>query len=157
MQNKPHRRPVRSVDGMRLPRRTIQPTPAPRPGPRARPVAEPIKQQQPAARPAPKDPFWKKTLRLIGQTALFLLFLALAFIMQSPLIGQVFVLIYAVVAFVRHINSRTTFVLVLGCFGVMLYASARSDVVLASTFATYAFMLLVVATISLALEVRSEI
>lgn len=146
----------RSVDG-------ILPTSSPqrqlkRPQTPPRPKTQPERLREALFVPAPQSlPFWKKALRAIGQTLLFMLLLILGLLIQSAAIGQLAIFLYALAAFIFKISSRMTFFLVLGCFMVVLFASARSDITLAATFAMYAFLLLVIGTISLAREVRSEI
>jgi len=80
-----------------------------------------------------------------------------AFLAQSPAFGQIAIFIYAIAAFIWHISSRTTFTMAVMALGLVLFASIRSDVTLAGTFAIYAFLLLIVGTLTLWREVRSEI
>jgi hypothetical protein len=77
----------------------------------------------------------------------------LALVAQSLVLGQVAIVIYAIVAIVRRINSRTTFafaLLILTSVVIML-AINRTNV-LAGHFAIYAFLLLLIGTVSMGLE-----
>jgi len=81
--------------------------------------------------------------------------LATGLLLQSMAIGELLIGLYAVVALMKHIASRTTFALALvslGCIVLLLFA--RPDSTLKTNFATYAFLLLVVGAISLTVETR---
>lgn len=80
----------------------------------------------------------------------------LGFLMRSVLIGQVVIILYAIAVFVLKIESRTTFLLVLISFGIVLMGVMTSDTALASLFSTYALLLLIVGIISLGLETKRE-
>lgn len=99
----------------------------------------------------------RRGLGLMLQFFALLSLFAVGFLLRSLMVGQAIILIYAIFAFIFRIESRTTFIFVLISFGVVLTASLRSDTTLASVFAVYAFLLLVVGTISLGREVRNEI
>jgi hypothetical protein len=161
-------RPRRSVDGIvarTSPPRPIRARPHQPTAPRPHAVARPptASQAHSTPRPEPKKPskpavpFWKKVVNFVGQVALFFVLLAIGLLIQSPIIGQLFIILYGIGVFIWHISSRTTFILVLGCFGVVLFASIKANFPLATTFAMYAFLLLIIGTISLAGEVRNEI
>lgn len=153
----PQRR-SQSIDGVRPARQAGRPVTI-----HNRPVSRPIdrsmvKQPQPTPQQVEKSmPLWKRSLKKLFQLFLFLCLIIFALLVQSPMIGQLAVLVYAVVALIFRFSSRTTFILAIMSFLLVLLASARSDVNLAQTFSAYAFLLLVVGTISLAREVRSEI
>jgi hypothetical protein len=151
------RRPTRSIDGVFGASPAKPHAASPRPPTQVRYRQDAAPKATPINKPMQKPAFWKRAFKAIGQTILFVLLLAVGLIIQSPLIGQAIIILYAIAALIWHIRSRTTFFLVLGCFMVVLFASARSDITLASTFAMYALLLLIIGTISLAFEVRSEI
>jgi len=76
-------------------------------------------------------------------------------LLQSLVAGELLIGIYAVVALIRQIESRTTFALALialGCIVVLLLV--RPDSALIKNFATYGFLFLLVGTLSLAHESR---
>lgn len=145
------RRPVtRSMDGFVTARQTpLAPQQAP-----PRPTTQ-YKPQQ--AQKASKQPLWKRAAISIGHVVLFVSVLVGVFLIQSALIGQLVIILYGLIVFFLKLSSRKTFFLVLGCISVVTFASVRSDIMLANTFAMYAFFLLIIATLSLAREVRSEI
>ncbi|HTE58291.1 MAG TPA: hypothetical protein VK694_06110 [Verrucomicrobiae bacterium] len=165
MDPRPHR-PARSVDGF-LPSRS-RATPLPRPTPMTPPAAahRPAPQAKPVAavRPAPTTPatpkkrsFFKRMVVGIGKFLLGIGIFILAFLAQSPAIGQVAIGIYAIAAIGWRISSRITFTMAVMALALVIFASIRSDVTLANTFALYVFLLLAVGTLTLWREVRSEI
>lgn len=96
-------------------------------------------------------------LKALGQAGIIFFAIALGFLGQSEILGQAILLVYAIVAFILRIPSRTTFLMALISLGVVLIASVRSQDNLAATFASYVFLLLVIGTISLVRELRDEI
>jgi len=160
----PHPRPKRSVDGFLSPAaKPPQPRPAqhrPPVRPRTAPPARhaPVVKPQPA--PQPRDTFRAKLgrfVRALLQAVLFLFLFGLGFFVQTLVIGQVAIAVYAVAAFVLKIPSRTTFLLAVLAFIIVLIAQARHQSQLASVFAIYAFLLLAVGAVTLALELRDDI
>lgn len=136
---------------------TMQPRPTPTateptPTPLPRPVQQPV-----AEEPEEHVSFPKRLLLSLGKLMLGIGMLAFAFLVQSPAFGQLAILVYAAAALIWRISSRITFILAVMALGLVLLTSVRSDVELAGTFALYAFLLLIVGTISLWREVRSEI
>lgn len=122
------------------------------------PPASSAKHQHMRTAAKPKEPRSKKSLLATLWQALFLLgALSLGLVVRSVVVGQIAVLVYAVLVFVYKIESRTTFILGLAALGVVLVSSLRGDSVLATAFAIYAFLLLAIGTISLAREVRDDI
>ena len=76
---------------------------------------------------------------------------------QSLVIGEVLIVVYAIFAFVRRVPSRTTFLLALmSLVLIVVLLTMKPESRLAQNFAVYTFLLLVIGTISLAIEVRSE-
>ena len=107
------------------------------------------------AQPARRSGF-RRFGRLLLQSFVFMVLFSVGFLLRSLLVGEIIIVLYGILAFVFRVESRTTFILVLMSFAVILIASMRSDTALASVFAVYAFLLLVVGTISLGREVHSE-
>lgn len=116
-----------------------------------------VRAEQQMTTPQPKKGSVRRGLALLLQFFALLSLFAVGFLLRSLMVGQAIILLYAIFAFIFRIESRTTFIFVLISFGVVLTASLRSDTTLASVFAVYAFLLLVVGTISLGREVRNEI
>jgi hypothetical protein len=76
---------------------------------------------------------------------------------QSAAFGQLAIVIYGVLALVRGIPSRTTFMLaLLTMLGTIVLLVFKGDVVLAQNFATYTFLLLVVGVLTLSRELKKE-
>lgn len=121
-----------------------QPLPAPKPAP----VSQP--------RPAP--PRRSKRFRsLLVNGVIIIVAVGLGLSIRSLIVGQIAIAVYAVLALVFRVSSRTTFLLAVLSLGVVLVSTVRSDSGLAGTFAAHAFLLLVVGTVCLAREVRDEI
>lgn len=139
------KRPL-SVDGVRrAPSQDASPTP---------PVqANPPKQRAyRAVRPTPtKRSYWQ-----IIQLPLLLVAGALGgFFAESLAIGLSLLAMYAIIAFVKRIASRTTFtlaLLLLAAISIMLLF--KPNMRLIGNFATYAFVLLAVGVITLGRESR---
>jgi hypothetical protein len=175
------RRPVRkAIDGFMPGPQVIRQTPQPlskpvaaQPKPQVAPAPTPprvytrpkpperseafIRAEQQMTTPQARTGGIRRGLTLLLQFFALLTLFAVGFLLRSVLVGQAIILIYAIFAFVFRIESRTTFVFVLISFGVVLTASLRSDTALASVFAVYAFLLLIVGTVSLGREVRNEV
>jgi hypothetical protein len=78
------------------------------------------------------------------------------FFMQSLAFGLVVVSVYILVAWIRRVPSRITFVLAfLALVTVVVLLTVRPNVQLASNFSTYTFMLLAGGAVSVALESRA--
>lgn len=74
---------------------------------------------------------------------------------QTLIFGEILVAAYAIFALIRRISSRTTFLLALltiVCIIVLLLI--RTNNALAANFAVYAFLLLLVGTVTLGREIR---
>jgi hypothetical protein len=92
----------------------------------------------------------QKTLRSYG--AVLAVAIALGFLAQFQIMGTIFITIYGVVSIVRRIPSRTTFILAVMSLAVTAVVLLVGRRVIAENFASYSFLLLIVATISLFLE-----
>ncbi len=110
----------------------------------------------PQARTAAKPKKAKKWLPRLKDISTVIIALILGLVVQSVLLGQVVLIIYALCVFIFRVESRTTFLLAIMSLGVILIASARADQRLAGTFGVYSFILLAIGTISLGREVRNE-
>jgi hypothetical protein len=76
---------------------------------------------------------------------------------QTAWFGIVAIAIYGIASFILHIPSRTTFTLAaLSFLTVSLLLLFKPDMVLASTFTTYAFLLLGIGVIALIIEARPQ-
>ncbi len=141
--------------------RPLAKTPNPPSAKTPEPPPVPLQANQPFATAIeinPKKPGRLKRIGAIaGQIIIFAGLLAIGFFARSVIIGQILIIIYAVFAFVMKIESRTTYILALMSLAVVLVASLRADSGLASAFAVYAFLLLVIGTLCLGREVRSEL
>lgn len=140
----------------------------PRPPQPTRPISEsrpqppkhaqfaPTPQPHPQPGQAARFSRLKKMSSLILQSLIFMSLFAVGLLLQSVVVGQLLILAYAIFVFLFRIESRTTFALALISLAVVLIASVRSDTGLASTFAVYAFLFLVIGTMALGREVRTE-
>lgn len=129
-------------------RRVAPPAPAPAPQP-IRTNAEPK-----AARPSPKVRH-RRGRKFMMLAAMGCAMLAGGMALQAAVYGELLIAAYAVYALVRRVESRTTFSLALislGCILVMLLVRPNAD--LMQNFAIYAFLLLLVGTVSLTVETR---
>jgi hypothetical protein len=104
--------------------------------------------------PSPKAK--KKLLTLLLEVVAVGVTLIVGPLIQMVVVGEILLLIYLICALVFRIDSRTTFLLALLSLGVVLVGTARANQTLASVFAVYAFLFLVIGTISLGREVRAE-
>lgn len=78
--------------------------------------------------------------------------IALGFLAQFQIMGTIFIIVYGIISVIKRIPSRTTFILAvisLGVTAVVLLVGRRA---IAENFASYSFLLLIVATINLCLE-----
>ena len=121
------------------------------PGQQPQPFAKP-QPAQAATKPQPVRRRWHTGVQLL---LLVSMMLVAGILLQSLVAGELLIGIYAVVALIRQIESRTTFALALialGCIVVLLLV--RPDSALIKNFATYGFLFLLVGTLSLAHESR---
>lgn len=78
--------------------------------------------------------------------------IALGFLAQFQIVGVIFIAVYGVMSLVKRIASRSTFILALlalAATAVLLMIGRRS---LAENFASYSFLLFIVAIINVCLE-----
>ncbi|HSW99001.1 MAG TPA: hypothetical protein VLF71_04130 [Candidatus Saccharimonadales bacterium] len=143
------RRPAATPQAARgsLPRQPQQPNPAPHP------TAPPPRRLDFTA---PQQP---RHRRRWWQSLLFpcaiLVCLSASFVVQSLPLGMAAIAVYGIVAWARHIPSRVSFIMAfLALLTVVILLVVRQNVDLASNFATYAFLLLVVGIASTMLESR---
>jgi hypothetical protein len=135
----------------------------------ARPMQQPMRPAQPkapegsVARPgrpyqmhpddAPRPSFWQRVqlplLIMVGMVA--------GFFVQSLVFGIAIIVTYGVVATILHVPSRITFALAfISLLTVPALLLIKSNVELASNFATYTFLLLVIGVIALSIEARPQ-
>lgn len=179
MSREVYRRPVKntyrraSVDGFlpsaRTPRRAhalvqpqhthmqIQTAPQQHTSTTTPPVAPP--DQPPAAQnfSAQMQPKKQHRFALLQDIGIAIAACVLGFLIQSPVVGQVAIAAYAICVFVFRMDSRPTFVLALLALAMVLFSNVRANGTAAGTYAVYAFLLLVVGTISLGREARNEL
>lgn len=117
--------------------------------------------------PAPR--LYKKTfaapVRRVGRTKLVLqgiattvLAIVLGLAAGAQSIGEAAIAVYAVIALSLRFSSRTSFTLALLAFGMIMLLNVLCPASgLASNFAVYAFLLLIVGTLSQALETRQAV
>lgn len=111
--------------------------------------------QQPSHQKGEKE---KSFLRRNGSFITFLLGMALiGFLVQFQWIGYIVVIIYAVIALLRRIPARTTFILALVTLAVVPVAVLSLNELVARNFAAYSFALLVFGVISTVVELRREL
>ena len=83
--------------------------------------------------------------------------IALAFFSNFLYVGQLFIGVYAILALTLGIKSQTTFKLALASLAcIVLITLIKPGTALAENFAVFAFLFLVIGTISMAIEVRRE-
>ena len=93
----------------------------------------------------------------VQMTAILVLSVVLGLAASNQSIGAIAIAIYAVIALVARFGSGTSFALaVLAFFMLMTMEITRPTNNLSANFAVYAFLLLVVGTVSLWVEVRQE-
>lgn len=96
-------------------------------------------------------------LRRHGSLLLFLLAMALlGFLAQFQWIGDILLVVYAVVAIIKRLSARTTFITALLTLGMVPVAIIFANWTIAQNFAAYSFILLVFGVISTTVELRQE-
>jgi len=155
------------------PQSTPAPVPVITPAPPVSRVAQPQPSaiaRQPASQAAPKPsyapsevlqqqetPVKKRRFAWLAMPMLAIVGMGAGFLLQSLLIGQVMLLLYAVWAFWRRVPSKTTFLMGLMTFGTtVLFFTVRQNGQLAQNFAVYTFWIVVIGTISMAIEIRES-
>lgn len=99
----------------------------------------------------------KSLLKTLEIPAIILGSVIIGYLMQSLQLGEIAIGAYAIAAIIFKIASRTTFALaLLSLFVIVMLTIAKPGSTLATNFAVYTFLLLVVGTISLGREVRAE-
>lgn len=127
-------------------------------------AAQPTRQAAPEPAYAPSQvlqqeetPVKKKRFAWLAMPLLAVAGMSAGFLVQSLLIGQAMLLVYAIWAFWRRVPSRTTFLLGLLTFGTtVLFFTVRQNGELAQNFAVYTFWIVVIGTISMAIEIRES-
>jgi hypothetical protein len=106
---------------------------------------------------APLRPAGRTKLLLQG-IVITLLAMVLGLAASAQSVGEMAIAIYAIVALVTRFPSGTSFVLaLLALMMIALLETLRPMSNLAANFAIYAFLLLVVGTLSLSLEMRQAV
>ncbi len=121
---------------------------------RARPPqpAPPPVQSAPEPAAAAGRHRWLRAGQYIGLTVLII---AAGILMQFVVAGEILIAAYAVVVLLRHIPSRVTFLGALGSIGYIIFMLFTNlNQTLLKNFAMYAFLLLLIGTLSLAREGR---
>jgi hypothetical protein len=102
-------------------------------------------------------PALRRTLQILQVPAIILGSLVGGILVQSLVIGQVVLAVYAIAALIFRIDSRTTFILAFlllcGLVGLLIF---RTNNAIATNFAVYTFILLLVGVVSLLREVRER-
>jgi hypothetical protein len=115
-------------------------------------VAQTPKPQSKPIQHAKRSPIRKLHIPLILISAV-----GVGLFLQSQTSGEVIIAIYAVYAVIKHVSSRITFILALvALISVALLSAVQADSTMTDNFAVYAFLLLVVGTICMGLELRHE-
>jgi energy-coupling factor transporter transmembrane protein EcfT len=140
---------------MPIPRKQPAATPQPQTPPQA--AAQPLQQPQRLTFTAPQQlqprrRWWQR----LAFPAVILLCLCASFLVQSLPLGMGAIAVYAVVAWIKKLPSRYSFVMAfLSLTTVIVLLVVRQNVDLASNFSTYTFLLLVVGIISVMLESKT--
>lgn len=92
----------------------------------------------------------QKAIRSYG--AVIALAIALGFLAQFQIMGAIFITIYGIISVIKGIPSRTSFLLALMSLAVTAAVLLIGRRAIAENFASYSFLLLIVAIISLCLE-----
>ncbi len=148
--------PVRRPRPAELDLRKLGPQPA-EPPTISRPAAPPptpaAAPDQPAVAPSPQAPpkprFWQRELvhyPVIGAVALVAAFNSTA--------GQIMVALYGIVALVRHVDAKISFGIALAMLLAIPLFQAIGRAGIADNAAIYAFELLVIGTVSAAIQLR---
>ena len=146
---------AKSIDGVaRRPQVAAPPALAP---PMAAHKPAPAPQRRTFTAPpalTPRRRWWHKLLFPLA----IVLCLCASFLVQSLPMGMAAIAVYAVVAWLRRFPSRYSFGLAfLSLATVVVLLVVRQNVDLASNFATYTFLFIVVGTVSSTLESRANL
>lgn len=97
----------------------------------------------------------KKRFSWLAMPLLALAGMAAGFLVQSLLVGQIMLALYALYALWRRVPSRTTFTLGMLTFvATVLFFAVRQNGQQAQNYAIYTFWLVVIGTISMIFEIR---
>lgn len=109
----------------------------------------PTRQHVAATAPVKRRRWWQPLLLL----AIILLCLSASFLVESLPLGMAAIAIYAAIAWAKRLPSRYSFSLAVLSLGtVIVLLLVRQDVLLASNFATYTFLFLVIGTVAALIE-----
>lgn len=101
----------------------------------------------------PKKRWWHKFLLPL----MVLICMSASFLLASQVLGVALMVIYAIVAWVRRLPSKVSFLLAfLSLVTVIALLVIRQNVTLATNFSTYTFLLFIIAIISLMQESRAN-
>lgn len=148
---------AQSLDGFKPTATPSRPTLRPRLQPAANNPSVSVPLAVPVRPHTPSEPIQaKRTWRERLQTPVLILCCMLAgFFFQNLMVGIITIGLYAVVSFIAHINSRVTFALAfISLVSVVALLLIKQNVALASNFATYTFLLLVIGVIALSFEAQ---
>ncbi len=160
-----HKQPAGGVDGfvrsrpvptlVTTPAPTLIPVPATTMAPAAV-VAVPAPLSIQSARPAKAQRSKRHRLRdVLGTAGFVAAVMAVGAISQTLLVGEILIAVYAVYALVRHVASRTTFMLaLLSLVLIVVLKVIGKDELLAANYAVYSLLLAFVGVVTLAREVR---
>jgi hypothetical protein len=124
--------------------------------PRPKPKPAPPQPGKRRFTPPQKQPP-KRIKSILQSITILLLAVALGLVAQTQALGELAILVYALVALALRFSSRTSFTLALLAFiFILILEIASPQNSLSVNFAVYAFLLLVVGCLSLSLEVRQE-
>jgi hypothetical protein len=146
----------RSVDGMKKSPSSPLSSPAIRPRPLTTPPNRRYSPGRPSKRKTSRPPSPKAYSRKrLAVALLIVVLIAAGSILRFAAASELLIGTYAVIAFMRQIESRITFILALASLAcVILLPLLQPAHELSESFAEYAFLLLIVGTISLVIETR---
>jgi len=140
---------MRSIDGMQTQRAATfaRPTTLRPPTPK-RAFAKPVRQKVKRSRGIPQ---WLQVVLAVP------IIMFASFFIQSAVFGQLVIVGYGIAAYIWRVPSRTTFSLALcALLATTILLVVRGELVLAQSFATYTFLLLVVGVVTLSRELKQE-
>lgn len=97
--------------------------------------------------------------RLSNRTRIVLVVIVatvLGFLSQFQILGQIAVGLYGILAILRQIPGRTTFILALMALATLPVAIVAGRGMVATNFATYTFLLFVVGAVQIVIELWDE-
>lgn len=101
----------------------------------------------------------KTRIRRFPHKLQFVLFITIAVCVGLSLqyldVGEFMIAVYGIFAMIKHVSSRNTFILALiSLICIVLLSVLKDNGTISENFAVYAFLLLIIGTISLGLEAR---